>query len=198
MQHPLRCHCGTLQGFVANPQRANRVMCYCRDCQAFARFLGRQSETLDAQGGSEVIQVLPKDVTITQGADSLACLRLTGKGMIRWYAACCRTPIGNTLENYKISFVGLLHDGLESAPLHESFGPIRSFVNTHGAYGVPRPKSAGVWTTLWWALKTIGKARVNGDYQHTPFYRLDTGKPIVEPHVLSADELATAMRQPTQ
>jgi uncharacterized protein DUF6151 len=195
MQHPLRCRCGTVQGFVNNPERANRVVCYCRDCQAFARFLGRP-ETLDAQGGSEVIQVLPKDVSFSQGLDSLACVRLTEKGMIRWYAACCRTPIGNTLENFKISFIGLLHDCLDAAPLHESFGPIRTYANPQGAIGTPKPKAAGVWTTVWWAVRTIGKARINGDYRHTPFFRMDTGKAIAEPHVLSAEERATAMRQP--
>ena len=197
MQHPLRCRCGTIQGFVKNPQRANRVVCYCRDCQAFARFLGSESETLDARGGSEVIQVIPKDVIFNQGVDSLACLRLTDKGMIRWYAACCRTPIGNTLENFKISFVGLLHDCLETAdaPLQDSFGPVRSYVNPRGAIGDSKPKSAGMWTTVWWIISRIGKARVSGDYKHTPFFRMDTGKAIAEPHVLSVDERATAMRQ---
>ena len=195
MQHPLQCRCGTIRGFVENPQRANRVVCYCKDCQAFARFLGRESETLDARGGSEVIQVIPKDVTFSQGVESLACVRLTEKGMIRWYAACCRTPIGNTLENFKISFIGLLHDCLETAPLQESFGPIRSYVNPQGAIGTPKPKSAGMWTTVWWVISTIGKARVNGDYKHTPFFRMDTRRAIVEPHVLSVDERDAAMRQ---
>ena len=60
----------------------------------------------------------------------------------------------------------------------------------------PKPKSAGMWTTVWWVISTIGKARVNGDYKHTPFFRMDTGKAIAEPHVLSVDERATAMRQP--
>jgi hypothetical protein len=139
---------------------------------------------------------MPKDVTFSQGVDSLACLRLTEKGMIRWYASCCRTPIGNTLENYKISFVGLLHDCLETAPLLDSFGPIRSYVNPQGAIGTPKPKSEGMWTTLWWVISKISKARVSGDYKHTPFFRMDTGKAIAEPHVLSVDERATAMRQP--
>lgn len=195
-QHPLRCRCGTIQGVIKNPQRGNRVVCYCKDCQAFARFLGREKETLDARGGSEVIQVIPADVTFNQGVDSLACVRLTEKGMIRWYAACCRTPIGNTLENFKISFVGLLHDCLETAPLEESFGPVRSYVNPQGAYGTPPPRSEGVWSTVWWFIRTISKARVSGDYRHTPFFRMDTGKAIAQPHVLSRDERANAMRQP--
>jgi hypothetical protein len=55
-----------------------------------------------------------------------------------------------------------------------------------------------VWTTLWWVISKIGKARVNGDYKHTPFFRMDTGRSIVEPHVLSVEELAAAMRQPAR
>ncbi|HEY2782563.1 MAG TPA: DUF6151 family protein [Steroidobacteraceae bacterium] len=200
IQHPLRCRCGVVQGFVENPQRANRVVCYCKDCQAFARFLGNEDRILDARGGSEIFQVLPKDVTFVQGVESLACLRLTEKGMVRWYAACCRTPIGNTLENFKVSFVGLLHNCLETVdrPLQDFFGPVRTYAYPNGAIGDPKPKASGMATTIWWFLKTISKARFNGDYKHTPFFRMDTGKPIAAPHVLSHDERSNAMRQPAR
>jgi hypothetical protein len=162
--------------------------------------LGKEEQILDAQGGSEIIQVLPKDVTFSQGVDSLACLRLTDTGMLRWYAACCRTPIGNTLENFKVSFVGLLHNCLETAgqPPQDSFGPIRGYGNSNGAIGDPKPKSSGVPGMIWWLLKTIVKARINADYKHTPFFRMETGKPIAVPHVLSPEERSNAMRQPAR
>ena len=192
MQHPLQCRCGTIKGWVRT-QSANRVVCYCRDCQAFARFLGRESETLDAQGGSDVIQTLPKNVTFTQGADALACMRLSDKGMVRWYAGCCKTPIANTLENYKISFIGLLHNCLENPeqPLQSSFGSVRTYANPQGAIGDPKPKASGMGATIWWFTKTILKARINGDFQRTPFFR--DGRPIAIPHVLSSAERASAM-----
>jgi hypothetical protein len=192
MEHPLQCRCGTIKGSVSNPRSANRVVCYCKDCQAFARFLGQESATLDAQGGSEVIQTLPKNVTFTQGVESLACMRLTSKGMIRWYAGCCKTPIGNTLENYKISFIGLLHNCLETSerPLQDSFGPIRTYANPQGAIGEPKPKAAGMGATLGWFAKTIIRARVNGDYRRTPFFR--DGRPIAIPRVISSAERASA------
>lgn len=46
---PLRCSCGALRGVLRgmSPARGNRVVCYCRDCQAFAHFLDRD-EILDA------------------------------------------------------------------------------------------------------------------------------------------------------
>ena len=194
MEHPLQCRCGTIKGYISDPGSANRVVCYCKDCQAFARFLGQERETQDAQGGSEVIQTLPKNVTFTQGIDSLACMRLTPKGMIRWYAGCCKTPIGNTLENYKISFVGLLHDCLESSerPLPDSFGPIRTYANPQGAIGEPKPKASGMGATLGWFAKTVIKARLNGDYRRTSFFK--DGTPIAVPRVLSSSEHASAMQ----
>jgi hypothetical protein len=156
--------------------------------------LGQESETLDAQGGSDVVQTLPKNVTFTQGVDALACMRLTEKGMVRWYAGCCKTPIGNTLENYKISFIGLLHNCLESPqhPLQNSFGAVRTYANPQGAIGDPKPKPKGMGTTIWWLLRTILKARVNGDYARTPFFK--DGKPVSIPRVINSQERASAMQ----
>jgi Family of unknown function (DUF6151) len=61
---------------------------------------------LDVHGATDVIQTSPAQLTLTQGQEFLACMRLTEKGLLRWYAACCSTPIGNTLPNYRMSFVG--------------------------------------------------------------------------------------------
>lgn len=191
MPHPLQCRCGTVRGRVDRPELANRAVCYCSSCQAFAHFLGKPGDILDSQGGSDVIQVLPKNVTLTQGADALACLRLTDKGMLRWYADCCRTPIGNTLDSPKLSFVGLLHSCLETTgvPIGSSFGGVRARVNTQGAFGVPKPKTTGMGRVLWWFVTNVLKARINGSYRQTPFFFADTGKPRVPPRVLNREEL---------
>jgi hypothetical protein len=195
MKHPLQCRCGTVKGFVDDPRSANRGVCYCKDCQAFAHFLGRPSEILDERGGSDVIQTLPKNVTFTQGTEALACMRLTEKGLYRWYAGCCNTPIGNTLGSPKISFVGLVHTCLETpdTPLQDSFGPVRVWVNTKGAKGNPKPKTVGIGTAILWFISAVLKARIDGSYKHTPFFLVDKGTPIVPPRVLSSGELASVM-----
>ena len=195
MKHPLQCECGTIKGIVHDPRRANRVVCYCKDCQAFAHFLGKAKETLDDRGGSEVIQVLPRNVTFTQGIEALACMRLTGKGLLRWYAGCCKTPIGNTLDNFKISFIGLVHTCLETSdkPIADSFGPVRAWVNTKGAKGNPKPKTVGVGTTILWFLANTLKARIDGSYKQTPLFIVDKGTPITPPRVLSPEEHANVM-----
>ncbi len=188
--HPLRCRCGSVRGLVAHPERVNRVVCYCRDCQAFAHFLGSPQTTLDALGGSDVVQTIPAHVTFTQGADSLACIRLSPKGLLRWYTHCCHTPIGNTVANHRISFVGLVHDCLEHGdqPLDAAFGPVRMWhaeKSARGTVTVPRGSfAAGV---VRFAAMVI-RARIDGSYRRTPFFVISTGAPVVTPRVLTKRE----------
>jgi hypothetical protein len=196
MLHPLQCRCGTIKGYVAHPRSANRALCYCKDCQAFAHFLKRPREILDPHGGSDVIQTQPKNVIFVQGIEALACMRLTDKGLLRWYAACCNTPIGNTLPSFKLSFVGLVHECLANPnqPLQDSFGAVRSVVNTQSARGEPKPKPQGGLAAIVWAFAMMAGARINGSYKQTPFFRVDRGTPIVAPRVLSGEERARLRR----
>ena len=63
---------------------------------------------LDAAGGTDIFQMPTGRLKLTAGADALRCLRLSGKGILRWYADCCRTPIGNTVGP-RVPVVGLIH-----------------------------------------------------------------------------------------
>lgn len=187
MTHPIRCSCGKLKGTLTLTQRVNRGICYCADCQAFARYLRRAEQILDRSGGTDIIQTTPQNVTFTEGIEHLACMRLTPNGLLRWYASCCNTPIGNTLANYKLSFVGLVHNCLESAPvsLDEAFGPIRMQVNTRSALGEPKPEPFGFLRGFWRIASMLLKARLDGSYKRTPFFTPGSSTPIVEPKVLS-------------
>ncbi|MGH8856217.1 MAG: DUF6151 family protein, partial [Telluria sp.] len=102
----LRCRCGKVRGQVDPSGVAARAVCYCKDCQAFGRFLG--GGVLDAAGGTEVEATLPAAVRFEAGMEHLACMSLSPKGLYRWYAACCRTPIGNTPRDPRTAYVGLV------------------------------------------------------------------------------------------
>lgn len=189
MTHPISCSCGKLKGTLERTQRENRGICYCADCQAFARFLKSQ-QILDAHGGTDVVQTLPKHVSFTDGIEHLACIRLTEKGLLRWYASCCNSPIGNTAATRTMSFVGLVHNCLESGPhsLDEAFGPIRMQVNCQSALGEPKPKSFGLLPALARIAGMLLKARLDGSYKRTPFFIPGSNTPIVRPKVLSPEE----------
>lgn len=198
MSHPLRCRCGTLTGFVSHTSEGSRAVCYCKDCQAFAHYLGKTDDILDDLGGTEVVATLPRHVTFTRGIDSLACMSLSGTGLLRWYARCCNTPVGNTSRNHKLPHVGLVHTCLRSgtASLESSFGPIRMRVGTKGAKGPVSTKPLETFVAIARFLKSQVRARLNGNYRQTPFFFDVTGKPIVTPVELSAAERAQLEKSP--
>jgi Family of unknown function (DUF6151) len=191
MTHLIRCNCGSLKGTLKRTQDVNRCVCYCADCQAFAHFLKREHEILDEVGGTNIIQTIPENVAFTEGSENLACMRLTANGLLRWYAACCNTPIGNTPPNFKLSFIGLIHNCLSSEQdsLDRVFGPIRMHVNTKHAVGEPKPKSVGLLAGTLRVISMILRARLDGSYKQTPFFVPESGAPIVTPKILSSQEL---------
>ena len=124
IQAELRCRCGEVRGQLVNAssRTVNRVVCYCDDCQAFAHHLGR-ADLLDARGGSDIVQVAPASLTFVQGQHRIEGLRLTPKGLFRWYTSCCNTPVGNTVSP-TIPFVGVIAQAFDSDAQHpdEVFG----------------------------------------------------------------------------
>jgi hypothetical protein len=191
--HNIQCKCGQIRGLLTSTSPSNRCVCYCDDCQAFARHL-QAKDTLDARGGTEIIQLPPSNLKFTQGADKLACLRLTDAGMLRWYAACCNTPIGNTPLNPRVSFVGLIHSCLVGdAPSRQaSFGPVTMVVGVKSAIGDDKPHSAGLVSGIAKTMAMIIKARLSGAYRRSPFFNPETGAPVAKPMVLTAAQLAAA------
>jgi hypothetical protein len=191
--HPLQCRCGTLKGYVSPPDMANRAVCYCKDCQAFAHFLDRPDDAvLNDLGGTEIVATLPKHVHFTQGLDSLVCMSLSEQGLLRWYARCCNTPIGNTPRDFKISYVGLIHSCLaKRAPsLQDSFGPVRMVLQTKSARGQVKSTPVSNFVTLLRIMKSVIATRISGSYKSNPFFVEDSGTPIKEPRVLTKAERA--------
>ncbi len=76
---PIRCSCGALRGIArgVSAKRGNRIVCYCDDCQSFAYFLEHPDRILDSHGGTDIFQMSPARLEISEGADQLVCMRLT-------------------------------------------------------------------------------------------------------------------------
>lgn len=175
----LRCACGAMEAVVAGaaPSRVNHVVCYCKDCQAFARYLRQDARILDEAGGTRIVQLEPSRVQIVKGAEHLACLRLTPKGLHRWYAACCDTPLANTLGTPKLAFAGLIAANLQAAP--ERFGPVIAHVHTGSA--LKPVEGFGFIHVGLRILRLVAQARVSGRWRKTPFFDAGTGQPVVQP-----------------
>lgn len=194
----VRCRCGVLRGALTGlaPRRVNRVVCYCDDCRAFARFLGGK-DILDDAGGSEIVQLSSARLRIDAGVQHLACIRLTGRGLVRWYASCCDTPVGNTLPGGFLPFVGLLHSCLdlprEEPARSEAIGPVLARVHGRDAVGdlsdlEVHPRAPATYVLR--LLRMLIAARLRGDHKRSPFFDTTTSAPRATPRVLSASELA--------
>src|SRR5262245_32360452 len=164
MELPLRCRCGRVQG-VTDVSAGFRLVCYCKDCQAFARFLERP-DVLDAAGGTDIFQMPTGRVRFTAGTDAVRCLRLSGPsgGIFRWYTECCRTPIGNT-AGPRFPVVGLIHSFIsheaDGRSRDEALGPSLCRIYERSAIGplppnAPAPPSLSIFALrassifAWW------------------------------------------------
>jgi len=184
----LKCQCGEVTGKATNitPSSGTRVVCCCSDCQAFTTFLKREAETLDEFGGTEVFQMSQSQLSIEQGHDKLQSMRLTKKGMLRWYTSCCNTPIGNTMSA-KMPFVGVIHTFIDEPNRDDVLGPVRAFVQTQHARGVPDyPKHASKFP-LGITARIIRKMivwKLQGKQKPSVFFD-DEGRPMVKPIIAS-------------
>ena len=195
---PIRCSCGFLRGTLRNAslECGNRCVCYCDDCQSFAHFLERADEILDANGGTDIFQMSSDRLEFSEGSAHLACVRLTQAGMLRWYAACCNTAIGNTPGTSRVPFVGLIHSCVDHATdgrsRDETLGPIRmrgfgrfakgdrSKLDAHD--GVPLAMGARV-------TEIVEKALRQGEQNRSAFFNVTSDEPCVSPRILTAVEL---------
>ena len=176
------CRCGSVR-IAVEPVKGTHCVCYCRDCQAFQRHLG-QEDVLDAQGGTDLFQTMPDRVKIEDGAEHLACLQLTPKGPLRWYAACCNTAICNSGRTRTLPLASMMvHAFAEDRPL----GPVIARVNHKGATGHIEGDMGSTSTLIRRFLASALLALVTGRYRKTPFFSSD-GAPVSPPLVLSDDE----------
>ena len=184
----LKCNCGKVTGTVkkVTPKCGNRLVCYCKDCQAFANELNPEAQTLNAFGGTEIFQVAPDQVRIEQGAEHLASLRLTDTGLLRWYSDCCKTPIGNTVGAH-LPFVGIIHDFYDVDKDKENkIGPVLGSVNLGGATGKVPVDIKGPQSGMRILLRVMRKLllwKLTWRGNTTPFFA-DNGKPVAEPIIV--------------
>lgn len=193
MMHAIQCKCGTLRGQLEGTGVHNRLICYCKDCRAFAHFLGKADEVLDEQGGTEIVQVAQPRLRFSQGVDKLAAMRLSETGMIRWYASCCNSPIGNTMADHKVSFIVLIHVALDQARIAQDFGTKIALLSTDSALGDPKPAQRGLIGVIARFIWILVTTRISGRYKNSQLFNA-TGEPRVVPLILDGSKKCSDMR----
>jgi hypothetical protein len=188
------CSCGSVRGTLneASPDKGSRVVCYCSDCQAFEEFLGRTETVLDAKGGADVYQTLPHRVTIEAGAEHLAAVRMTDGRLLRWYTACCKTPIGSTPDIPGVPMIGLLTAPFlwtQGPEAELAFGLSKGVLFPKEAWSAPEGPRASLPGL---ALAAFGRAlgaKLSGKAKRSPFFS-DDKRPVAEPRLIEPEERA--------
>ena len=188
----LRCACGTVRGVVAeaSARTCNRAVCYCDDCQTFARFLGRD-DVMNERGGTDILQVAPSRVRIVAGQEQLRCMRLSPKGLLRWYTECCKTPAGNMLPSPRSPFIGfpVRFVAPQGGTLDAAVGPSRGGIFGRFAIGgcpegVAERVGPGLLVrSVAWLLGNV----VRGRHAPSPFWTA-SGEALVAPTVLTLEQ----------
>ncbi len=189
-----RCKCGEVRGRLrgASPQTVNHMTCYCDDCQAFAHHLGR-ADLLDEHGGSVIVQVAPRSLTFDRGADRIEGVRLSPKGLYRFYASCCKTPVGNT-PGPSIPFIGITDELLRGAAdvrFEDVFGRSRAGTLEKFAIGTPSGTSRrDQLRMLAHVLPLLLGWKLRGRGWPHPFFDQKTKEPRAPVSILPATERA--------
>jgi len=192
---PLRCRCGRVRGVASDvsPSSGFRFVCYCQDCQAFARFLERP-DVLDPAGGTDIFQMPPAHVKLTEGTDALRCVRLSRRTrVLRWFSDCCRTPIGNSADRPGFPIAAVIHSFMDheagGRSRDEALGPRLCRIFERSALGAlpadaPPPPSLRAFARrgskmLGWWVRGLGGP--------SPFFDVRTKAPRAEPRVLGIE-----------
>ncbi|WP_270728491.1 DUF6151 family protein [Shimia sp. Alg240-R146] len=188
----IACRCGEFGAVLkdASPKTGSHVQCYCKDCQAGAHALGA-ADTLMPRGGTDIFQTTQAGIEITKGAEHLAAYRLSPRGLIRWYAACCDTPVFNTLGSTKLSFVGLFVNTMQGDAVDKAVGKVIAVNSAEGAEPGPAIKNYGFNKAGFNVLARHFAAVLRGDAKKGPFFDSE-GAPVVTPRVLSKEERKAA------
>ena len=184
----LKCQCGSVQGTTKGiaPKLGNRIICYCNDCQAFPTHLGVADTVLDEHGGTDIFQLPISHIKITEGSEHIRCLRLTQKGLYRWYTGCCKTPIGNTL-NAKMPFIGVIHSFIDTENRDKDLGPVL------GGFQIKSAKDGLVVNPKWHSERRVTFRvftklftwKIKGYNKPSAFFK-DDGKAISKPRIISS------------
>ena len=180
------CSCGELAGRLVDvdARDGTHIVCHCDDCRANLVALGHTDPGAE---GVELFQTTPDKIKIDQGGENLALLRLSPKGLMRWYAKCCSTPLFNTTSRRGMAFTGVSAEIIKN---HETeLGPViaRGFIKTPSG----KVTHEGLRPMLTSMMGRMGKSWIKGTWRDTPFFD-ETGIPVREARVLTREERAAA------
>lgn len=181
---PFACVCGVVHGSLdVTPRGGRHLTCACKSCRSAEVHLGQPDP---GAAGVAIYQTTPDRITIDAGHDRLAVMRLSPKGLFRWHATCCNSPLFNTMPGPGLPFVGVL---VARIPDPDPLGPVMARVNIPTVSG--KPRNEGIMASTFGLLRRAMQAKLTGRGKRTPFFSPD-GSPTAPVHVISLEDRQAA------
>ena len=136
------------------------------------------------------MQVAPASLTFMQGQDKIRGLRLSPKGLHRWYACCCNTPVGN-MASPSIPFIGLVAETFasERQSPDQLFGqPVGAILGKFAVGEVPKKARGVSFGLILRTLRLILSWRLSGKTWPHPFFDQATRQPRYPITVLTREQ----------
>lgn len=184
------CACGQVAGTIeVTPGKGDRLTCHCGDCQNFTRYLGAAERVLQAHGGTDLYQSRCAAMKLSKGAYQLACFHLTDAPTLRWYAACCRTPMFNTYANGNVPYVTTLLANVAAGQAEAALGPAIGHLFLPASLGdVPGMPRMGMGKLMRRFFGRYIRDLLSGDRRRSALFDTKTLAPISVPYRLTAAE----------
>jgi len=185
------CACGAVTGTLTDvgPRQGDHVICHCTDCQDLTHYLGQAGRVLDAHGGTSLYQSRCARMKLRSGRERLACVHLTDKPTLRWYAACCRTPLFNSYANGRIPYITTQLAACDPAARARLTGPPLGHLFTADGIGdtsaLPGMSMGRLMRRF---FPRMIRDMLSGDRRRCELFDARTLEPIAAPRRLTPDE----------
>ena len=169
------CACGAVsgRGDPCTRHSGTHVQCFCTDCRRADLHLDQPDP---ANSGVGLFITTADTVSFATGTDQFACFQLSRSGPLRWYAACCTTPLFNTSPKRQFPFVAVHVGRLVD---RDVLGPVK--LRTFRPSGNGRSRHSGNPIAFFQVVGRVLSARVTGRWRKTPFFDKVSGRPIIAP-----------------
>lgn len=178
------CACGSVTGRLvgAGPRAGDHVVCHCSDCRSFATRLGAAHRVLDEAGGTALYQTRCARMRIDSGREHLACLHLTAKPTLRWYAGCCDTPMFNTYKDGRVPYITTLVANCDPGRRDQALGaPVGHLFTDEATGDVAHLKPMSMARMMRRFFPRMIADIVAGDRRRSALFDPQTLKPIATP-----------------
>ncbi|MBV7255680.1 hypothetical protein KCG44_02645 [Pacificimonas sp. WHA3] len=144
---------------------------------------------LDSNGGTALFQTRCARLWIRTGRDDLRCVHLTDKPTLRWYAACCRTPMFNSYATGRVPYLTAFVANLDSDRRAQVLGPPVSLLFAEEATGdVGKVSKFSMPRFILRFVLRMAKDIIGGDRRRSPLFEPQSLRPISPPRRLEASD----------